>query len=298
MRFDLTDLRLFLNVHETGTITAGAEASHITLASASERIRGMESALGASLLVRDRRGAHITPAGRALVHHARLILSQIDRMHDELGDYGAGVRGHVRLLCNTSALSEHLPDVISGFLAEHAGISLDLEERTSDEIVNAVRNQLCDLGVVSDSVDLEGLECFVFRPDPLVLVASRDHAIAQKKSISFTEIVTQPFVGLGAGSALHDHVTQHARRLGKSLDYRVRLRSFESICRVVGRGIGLAIVPKAVALRYTRSTGIKMIALSEPWAQRNLVVCVRNMQDMPDHVQQLIQYMLARERHH
>lgn len=298
MRFDLTDLRLFLNVHETGTITAGAEASHITLASASERIRGMESALGAPLLVRDRRGAHITPAGRALVHHARLILSQIDRMHDELGDYGAGVRGHVRLLCNTSALSEHLPDVISGFLAEHAGISLDLEERTSDEIVDAVRNQLCDLGVVSDSVDLEGLECFVFRPDPLVLVASRDHAIAQKKSISFTEIVTQPFVGLGAGSALHDHVTQHARRLGKSLDYRVRLRSFESICRVVGRGIGLAVVPKAVALRYTRSTGIKMIALSEPWAQRNLVVCVRNMQDMPDHVQQLIQYMLARERHH
>ncbi len=64
MRFDLTDLRLFLNVHEAGTITAGAQRSHMTLASASERIRGMEELLGVALLMRDRRGVEVTPAGR------------------------------------------------------------------------------------------------------------------------------------------------------------------------------------------------------------------------------------------
>lgn len=297
MRFDLIDLRLFLNVYETGTITAAAAASHMTLASASERIRGMEEAIAAPLLVRDRRGARVTPAGRALVHHARLVLAQVDRMHDDLGEYGAGLRGHVRLLCNTSALSEHLPDVISSFLAEHTGISMDLEERTSDEIVDAVRNQLCDVGVVADSVDLDGLEHFVFRPDPLVLAVPRDHALSKKKSVDLAEVVQHPFVGLGAGSALHDHVTQQARRLGTSLDYRVRLRGFDSICRVVGRGIGLAIVPKAVCLRYARSAGIKMVSLSDPWAQRNLVVCMRHMQDLPDYVQQLIRYILAQRPH-
>ena len=293
MRFDLTDLRLFLNVHEAGTITAGAQASHMTLASASERIRGMEDALGVPLLVRDRRGARTTSAGRALLHHARLVLSQVQRMHDELGNYGVGLRGHVRMLCNTSALSEHLPDVIGGFLAEHDGISLDLEERTSDEIVDAVRNQLCDIGMVSDSADTAGLACFVFRPDPLVLIAARGHPVAQSKVVRFADVVDQSWVGLGAGGALHDHVTQHARRLGKSLDYRVRLRSFESICRVVGRGIGLAIVPKAVAQRHARSSGIRMIVLSDTWAQRKLMVCVRRMDEMPEHVKQLIQYMLA-----
>ncbi|MCQ9615776.1 LysR substrate-binding domain-containing protein [Paenalcaligenes niemegkensis] len=293
MRFDLVDLRLFLHVYEAGTITAAAAASHMTLASASERIRGMEDDIGTLLLVRDRRGVRITPAGRALVHHARLVLAQIDRMHDDLGDYSAGLRGHVRLLCNTSALSEHLPDVISSFLAEHAGISIDLEERTSDEIVDAVRNQLCDVGVMADSVDLDGLECFVFRPDPLVLAVPRDHVLAEKKRVCLAEVAHQPFVGLGPGSALHDHVTQHVRRLGTSLNYRVRLRGFDSICRVVGRGIGLAIVPKAVCLRYTRSAGIKIVSLSDPWAQRNLVVCVRHMKDLPDYVQRLIQYILA-----
>jgi len=293
MRFDLTDLRLFLNVHETGTLTAGAQASHMTLASASERIRGMEDALGVPLLVRERRGVRVAPAGRTLLRHARVVLSQVDRMHDELGEYGAGLRGHVRMLCNTSALSEHLPDVISGFLAEHAGISLDLEERTSDEIVDAVRNQMCDIGMVSDSADTVGLECFVFRPDPLVLIAARGHPVAQKKGVAFQEVIDQSWVGLGAGSALHDHVTQHARRVGKRLDYRVRLRSFESICRVVGRGVGLAIVPKAVAQRHARSAAIRMIALSDPWAQRKLMVCVRRMEELPEHVKQLIRYMLG-----
>jgi DNA-binding transcriptional LysR family regulator len=57
----------------------------------------------------------------------------------ELGDYGTGLKGHVRLLCNTSALSEHLPELLSVFLASHPGISIDLEERPSYEIADAVR---------------------------------------------------------------------------------------------------------------------------------------------------------------
>lgn len=210
MRIDFIDLRLFLSVYETGTITAAAEANHMTLASASERIRGMEDAIGAALLVRDRPGARVTPTGRALVHHARLLLAQADQMHQDLGDYGSGLRGHVRLCCNTSALSEHLPDVLSSFLTEHAGISIELEERTSDEIVDAIPNQLCDVGVVADSVDLEGLESFMFRPDPLVLAVSRNHSLAGRKMASLAEVVDQSFVGLGPGSALHDHLSQHA----------------------------------------------------------------------------------------
>ena len=106
MHFDLTDLRLFLHVQEAGTITGGAAASYMTLASASERIRGMEDSLGSPLLSRARRGVQLTPAGRTLAHHAQLVLRQIDQLQGELGDYGAGIKGHVRLLCNSSALAE------------------------------------------------------------------------------------------------------------------------------------------------------------------------------------------------
>ena len=293
MRFDLTDLRLFLNIHEAGTITGGAERSFMTLASASERILGMEDTLGVPLLTRDRRGVQVTPAGRTLVHHARLVLQQMERMQGELGDYGRGFKGHVRLLCNTSALSEHLPQALSGFLSSHPGISIDLEERQSFEIVDAVRNDVCDIGVVSDAADLEGLETFPFGADPLVLVVPKNHALAQRAKTRLADVVDCAFVGLTEGSALQEHVAHHARRLGKHLNYRIRLRSLESVCRMVGLGIGVGIVPQAVAVRCARAAGIKRVALTDAWAVRNLVVCVRRLDRLPTHVQQVVEQILS-----
>jgi len=297
MRFDLTDLRLFLNVLEAGSITAGGEATHMTLASASERIRGMEGTLGTPLLVRERRGVRPTAAGHTLAQQARLVLHQVDRLQGELAGYGRGLKGHIRLLCNTSALSEHLPQALSGFLSEHPQISVDLEERVSYEIVDAVHNALCDIGVVSDAADLSGLQSFVFRADPLALIVPRGHALAQRTSASLADVVDQPFVGLSEGSALQEHVEHHARRQGRRLNYRVRLRSLEAICRMVGAGIGVGIVPQAVAVRCARSAGIKRIPLSDPWAARKLLLCVRDLDALPAHTRQLIQHLLTGAPH-
>lgn len=292
MRFDLTDLRLFLNVHEAGTITAGAQRSHMTLASASERIRGMEELLGVALLMRDRRGVEVTPAGRTLVQHARIVLQQMDRLRGDLSQYGQGLKGQVRLLCNTAALSEHLPEILGRFLRGNPLISLCLEEKLSYEIVDALRQGLCDLGIVSDATELQGLQVFPFRHDPLDLVVPRDHPLASSRGIGLAEVSHHDFIGLVEGSALQDHVAHHARRLGKRLNYRVHLRSFESICRMVGQGIGLAIVPRTAAIRCARSMPIKRIALNDAWASRSLVLCVRSLDELPAHARLLVQHIL------
>lgn len=293
MRFDLTDLRLFLNIHEAGTITGGAEASHMTLASASERVRGMEDTLGAPLLLRERRGVRLTPAGHTLLHHARLVVRQIDVMQGELGDFGEGLRGHVRMQCNTSAMSEHLPGVLSGFLAAHPRISVDLEERGSTDVADALRHGVCEVGMLSDAVDLDGLEVFPFRSDPLVLLVPRDHVLASHRSVNLADVVQAPFVGLTEGSALQETVAQQARRLGHRLDYRVRLRSLDSVCRLVGLGIGLGVVPRAVALRCARTMRVKGVPLSGTWAARSLVLCVRRMDTLSPPARQLVAHVLA-----
>lgn len=293
MRFDLTDLRLFLNVHEAGTITGGAGRSHMTLASASERIRSMEDTLGVPLLVRERRGVAVTAAGRTLLYHARVVLQQMERMRGELGDYGAGLKGHIRLLCNTAALSEYLPQALSSFLAKYPQISVDLEERPSQEIVDAVRAGLCDMGVVSDLVDLQGLQTFKFRSDPLVLVVPEGHVLAGRRTIRLSEVLDCDFVGLVDGSALQEHVTQQARRLGGHLSYRVRLRSFEAVCRMVGLGIGVGIVPRAAAARCARSARLKRVTLTDAWANRSLVLCLRDVDQLPLYARQMVQHVLA-----
>ena len=96
-RFDLVDLRLFLHVIDTGSITAGSKLSHLALASASARIRGMEDGLGVPLLERLRAGVKPTKAGLAVAHHARLVLQQIERMHGEINDYAGGQIGRAHV---------------------------------------------------------------------------------------------------------------------------------------------------------------------------------------------------------
>jgi len=296
MRFDLTDLRLFMYVHEAGTITGGAQRAHMTLASASERIRGMESALGVPLLVRERHGVRATPAGRTLLHHARTVLRQVERMRGELDQYGHGMRGHVRLLCNTAALSEYLPEVLGGFLAQYPRVSVDVEERLSDDIAEAMRAGAADIGILADSADPQGLQTYPFRHDPLVLVVARGHALAGAESVGLADIAACDIIGLAEGSALQDHIAQHARRAGTPLNYRVRLRSFDAICRLAGLGIGVGIVPRAAARRCARAAGIKAVALDAPWARRNLLLCVRHADELPAYAQQMMQYLLQAAR--
>ena len=93
MRFDLTDLRLFLHVVEAGSITHGAGRMHLAIAAASTRIRDMEAALGTPLLNRERQGVQPTEAGRTLLHHARVMLQQAERMREDLAEYADGLRG-------------------------------------------------------------------------------------------------------------------------------------------------------------------------------------------------------------
>jgi DNA-binding transcriptional LysR family regulator len=298
MRFDLTDLQLFAHIVETGSITKGADRAHMALASASARVGGMEDNLGVTLLLRGRRGVEPTAAGQTLVHHARVILQQIAQMHDELGAYAHGLKGHIRLLCNTAAMSEFLPEALSAFMAAHPNIDIDLEERLSYDIVQAIVKGVADIGIVADTVDTSGLEAFPFRLDRLVLVTTRGHPLmAQQlqKKIDFEQALDYDFIGLAGESAMQQYLSAQAARAGKPFRYRVRLRSFEAICRMVETGVGIAIVPETAAKRCQRSMRIQRMRLSNAWATRTLNICVRHLDELPSYTRQLIDEIRAGE---
>lgn len=289
MRFDLTDLRLFLHVVEAASITRGAERAGMALASASERIRGMEEASGVPLLMRNPRGVSPTPAGRAVAHHARIVLGQLEQMRGELGQYAHGLRGHVRVLSNTAANAAFLPEALGRFLAAHPSIDVDLEERTSAEIVEAVAGGLAEIGIVADTADLGTLETRPLHGDRLVLVVPDGHTFAGRGAIGLREALDEPFVGLSHGSALQTHLAGHAARAGRAFKLRVRVSGLETVCRMVESGVGVAIVPEAVARRAARC----WVPLSDAWAQRRLTLCVRRAADLSAHARQLLAHLAA-----
>jgi DNA-binding transcriptional LysR family regulator len=291
MRFDLTDLNLFRHVVEAGSITHGAERAHLALAAASTRIRHMEEALGAALLVRGRAGVTPTQAGRTLLQHARIMLAQAERLREDLGAYAGGLAGQVRVLSNTNALTEFLPDTLSSFLAAHPNVSVDLQERLSDEIVGLIAEGVADIGIVAGTVDPGRLTVYPFRSDRFVLVVARDHALARRAKISFTEVLDHDFVGLDRASALQRFLADKAARDGRPFRLRVQLRSFDGVCRLVERNVGVGIVPETTAKWAAKTMAIKAVQLTDSWALRELAICVRDYAALPPYARQLVDHM-------
>ena len=291
MRFDLVDLKLFLHVAEARSITHGAERSSLALASASARIRGMEDVLGTPLVLRSRRGISLSPAGRCLVEHARLILQQVERMRGDLGAFARGLSGSVRLLSNTAALSEHLPEVLAKYLADNPTISLDIEERESADIAAALASGAADVGIASAAALPDTIEQFPFRDDALVLVLPHGDGLGRKRALALADVVDRAFVSLPPGSALQRHIAGHAARLGKTLQIRARVTSFDDVCRMVEASAGIGIVPEASAARCRPGMRIEVVRLSDPWASRRLAICVRHLSSLPAGAQRLVAHL-------
>ncbi len=289
MRFDLTDMRLFLTVVECGSITQGARAMHLALASASERIAGMEAALGTPLLDRNRRGVSTTAAGAALVRHAREILGKVEQMRGELRTYATGLKGRIRLLSNTAALAAFLPPQLCRFLTAHPDLSVDIEERPSVDIVRALADQRGDLGIVADTTDLGVLQTHLLSRDQLVVMTSRTHPMAALASVAFADVLHEPIVGM-ADTALEIYLAERASRLGRQLNFRVQLRGVDDVAMHVEAGIGVAVLSEALARTVSRE--VVIVPLSETWGARRLILCARDFSALSPHADLLARQLM------
>ena len=291
MRFDLVDLRLFTAIVETGSISRGAEAVHLALASASARVAGMEAALGIALLERGRRGVVPTAAGRALLSHARTITAEVERMRGDLRAFSTGFKGEIRMMSNTAALVDIVPRALRTFLLSNPGVDVDIEERTSAEIALAVMEGRAEFGVVAANPNTESLALRPLAVDRLTAIVAGSHPLAGRRGVAFAELLDQPFVGLRAG-ALHDHLAQQAVRLGRRIAYRVRLNGFDAVTRLVEAGVGVAVLPLAAIERH-RTPELGELRLTDSWADRRLLLCARDFTVLSAHAR-----LLAEEIEH
>jgi DNA-binding transcriptional LysR family regulator len=291
MRFDLVDLQLFIAVADARSITRGALRANLALASASARIKGLEAALGTALLKRGRRGVELTAAGESLLDHARIIIHNVEAMRGDLVAFSRGMKATVRLLANTSGLSEYLPKALAAFLSLYPHISIDVEERESTEIAHAIASGTADLGLAAEHALPDSIERIPFSEDRLVLVAPRQDELSNRRQVDFRELTGRDFVGLIASSALHAHIAGHAARLGTRLRFRARLNNFDAIGQLVAAGIGIAIMPEVAAKRCARSMRISVVRLRDPWASRKLMICARSFKALPKPAQQLVEHL-------
>lgn len=263
MHFDLVDLRLMVRVADANSITKGADLSHMSLPAASTRIKNLEESIGAKLLYRTSQGVTLTPPVRALVQHARVVLGQIEHLRSDPQGYAAGIKGHLRVLANTTAL-EYLPLVLRSYLLRHPDVNIDLRERLSHDIVRAVSEGQTDLGIVAGQVATDNLEVIPYRSDRLVLVIPQAHPLAGASAIDFANTLGYDHVGLPESSAIHGFLARVCAQSNRQLKLRIQVGNFEAACRMIEVAVGVAIVPESVARRHALTMDIAIVPLSPP----------------------------------
>jgi molybdate transport repressor ModE-like protein len=271
-RVDPFDLHLFSAVLEHGTITAAAQASSLSLAAASARLKALEAVVGTPLLGRSKAGASPTDAGKALARHARRVLAELEALHVEMAGFGRGLRGTVRLLSITAALAEPLPPRLGRFLVQHPDIDLDVQELPSDAIMDGLHRGLGDVGVVSDYVDTRGLMAWPWADDQLVALLPRGWLGRAPGAVRFAELLEKPFVGLPADAGLSRYLAVQASRCGRVPHHRVRLGQFAAIARLVADGVGAAVMPLSAAQRWRVAPAV-VVPLADAWSRRRLLLC-------------------------
>lgn len=157
MRHDIQTLRLFIAAYEERSIAKAAQRENIVPSALSKRLSDLEASLRVTLFHRHRNGLEPTAAANAVLHHARLVMHELLQMESELLDFGAGLKGQVRIHANVWAIVEYLPDDLASFAAEHPLVRIDLEENISSGIIRAIGENAADIGVLASSVPTPGL---------------------------------------------------------------------------------------------------------------------------------------------
>lgn len=275
VRYDLTSLDLFITVAQERNLTRASRIKHVAVSAISKRITELEAQIGSPLLVRNARGVELTPAGQSLLFYARQLKQTLAQLDTELSGYASGVKGHIRIHAITSALSQFLPQDLAGFARLYPQIKFDIEERVGSAVIRAVADGRADLGIIAAQTPAQGLETYPYRHDELTVVVPGGHGLATRKSVSFKEVLEHEMVGPHLESSMHTLLTREADALGMNLKLRIRISSFDCMCRMVSNDLGIAVLPRSVINQYLRSHKLKAVTLDEPWAQRTLLLALR-----------------------
>lgn len=293
MRYELTDMRLFVAIADARSLSGGANAVHLTTSAASYRLKNLEQALGVPLFKREARGMELTAEGEFVLKHVRAILAGVETMQGEVSSFARGIRGSVKLFANSSSLNGFIVPSLGRFLAANPQVNILLEERPSNTIEAAIAGHEADIGIFAGQSQSVGVLPTRYAVDELVIAAPRAHPVAVGGPVKFADVLDIEFVCMSRASSNFVFLRDMAKLTGKSPRVRIHAHTFEALLTMVQAGVGVALVPRSVAAEALDKQRIAVAPLDEPWARRELTLVTASEGPLSPIVKQVTAHLLG-----
>ena len=287
MNPELRQLRYFVAVAEELHFGRAAARVGIAQPALSQQVRRLESMVGSELLTRSTRSVALTPAGSALLPHARRSLAEADQAVVAAGRAARGEIGHLTVGFIETAAVSLIPAAVRNFRTKHPDVTLSLRELSVDAQLDGIRAQTLELGVVRAPVDAADLEVEAVAEDRLLAAVPATHAHAGAESITVNELADEPLIALSREvvPGLHDQVISLFADRRRSAQITQEATSVQAVMGLVAAGLGIAVLPSSV--RSLRRDGIAFVDLAS--SELSLILAVRRRRESSPLVEAFIE---------
>ncbi|MBV9466632.1 MAG: LysR family transcriptional regulator [Solirubrobacterales bacterium] len=272
---ELRQLRYLLALAEECNFTRAAAREHIAQPALSQQVKRLEDELGVALVERTTRRAQMTEAGERLVRRARHILAEVEAAHAEMQAVRGVSTGHVTIGAMHTMGPVDLSLLLAVFNERHPDVELTVCEQSSEEMAEMLRVDQLDLAFLSvtERIESHGLGLRQLVSEELVVILPTGHPLGSRRRLRMAELAGERFISFRTGARLRELLIGAGRQAG--FDPVITLESNESqrIRRLVGRGLGVAILPRSDAVGP--GAEIAMARLTEPALTRDITLAWR-----------------------
>jgi DNA-binding transcriptional LysR family regulator len=269
---DLVLVESLLAVAEHGSVTRASRALALTQPALTRRLQQLEDAMGAPLLLRSKRGAVLTEAGRVVVAEGRQLIERWQRMRESVRAHQSLETGLVRLGGGATAVSFLVPSTIAEFGRLYPGVRFEVREEGSRAVEDDVSSERLELGIVTLPTRSRDFDVRPLRRDRIVLVAGAAHPLSRKRRVDVRVLQGQGLVGFESDSAIRRLIDEALRTAGVTMNVQMELRSIAAIIEMVAHTSLLAFVSHLGVQGRERELGVRIVEVRGLSIDRRLAV--------------------------
>jgi len=268
-------LRYFLSIVQTGSFSLAAEQTYVSQSSLSKQIKALENELGARVFERNASGVSLTPAGAVFLEFAQKTLVEHENALAQITQHTFAARSRVKIGA-LPLLSEYgFFAKLADFQTEYADIQVDLHEREQRNLERRLRLGQIELAIMrTDFLDPREFEWVPLVIDEMVVISGKGHPLAEKQSVSLSQLKNERFVMLDENSGINQVFNRACRSAGFTPHITSHHSRHEPLLAAVMRNLGLTILPSALLredyMKDLDCTWLKEILLTELG-----IVCLR-----------------------
>jgi DNA-binding transcriptional LysR family regulator len=262
MNFTFRQLRLFLALAETGSVSAAAKAMHVTQPTASMQLKEISASVGLPLYEVIGKKVFLTDVGKSLAVTARDITQSLASF-EQLTYATKGIaKGHLRIAVVSTA-KYFMPRLIGSFCKRHPLIDVSLEILNRDGVLGRLRQNTDDLYIMSMPPDDVVLMDEVLMPNPIVVIAASTDPLTKQKKVSLDDLSRRRFILRESGSGTRMAADQHFRKKKFRPDIRLELGSNEAVKESVAGGLGIGVISQYALHGHQKEHGVRVIDVND-----------------------------------